>query len=442
MKRSRLNEFIKNPRRALLILSLPVIASSIVETFYTVINAVFVGRLGADSLAAVTFAWPFFFILTALSLGLNAGIASRISRYLGERNKKGAENAVWHGLLIALVLSLVTAAIAIPSLGFVFGLTGATGAVLSMSISYMFIILLGIIFMFLSYAISSIFAAQGDTKTAMKIDAYSLILNIILAYVFIFVFNLGVNGAALAIVVSNLYALVLAIYYMYKVSYLRFRLKDFKFSSKITKEIIYVGFPSVIALLLASISAIFLNGLMVRFSVNHVALLGIVNALESISILPIYGLSVGAMTLAGMFFGARKYKLLQGMSWYAIGVGAAVSALVGIIIFIFPEQLIKLFTDDAGVIAIGVPYLKIYVIAFPLGSMVMIISRILQGMGYGLSGLIIGIARSLVISIPLAYLFVFVLHYSYLSVAIALILGALISSAIGSWWLEKRIRRL
>jgi Na+-driven multidrug efflux pump len=210
---------------------------------------------------------------------------------------------------------------------------------------------------------------------------------------------------------------------------------------EITKDIIYVGFPSIVALLLASFSAILLNRVMIHFSVNHVALLGIVGALESISTLPVYGLSIGAMTLAGMFFGAKKYKLLQSTSWYALGAGALVAAVVGLIIFIFPEQLIKLFTNDAGVISIGAIYLRIYVFALPLSAMVMILSRILQSMGYGVSGMVIGLIRSLIISIPLAYLFVFALGYGYLSIAIALVLGSLVSVAIGSWWLEKRIRR-
>jgi putative MATE family efflux protein len=442
MKKSRLDEFIASPHRALILLSLPVIASAIVETLYTITDAVFVGRLGADALAAITFAWPFFFVLTALSLGLNAGIASRISRYLGERNRKQAENTMIHGLLMAVLMSFVIAAVGIPLLSTILGLTGATGIVLQWSVNYMLIILAGILFMFVSYAITSIFAAQGDTKTAMKIDIYSLVLNVILSPLFIFVFHLGVSGSALATTVAVTFAFVQSLYFMRKRSYLTLHWKSFKYSPFILKEIVFVGFPSTIMMLTASLSAIFLNRAMITFSVEHVAALGLMSRLESLSILPVYGLSVGAMTLAGMFYGAKKYKLLENVSWYALKITVIVSAAVGLIIFLFPEMFLRMFTDDMAVVAVGIPYVRLYVLAIPFGALSMVIGRILQGIGLGVPGLIISIVRTLVIAVPLAYVFVFVLGYGYLSIATAMIIGSVLSTVMGGIWMGVKERRL
>ena len=439
MKKSKLDEFIKSPYRALILLSIPVIASAIVETLYTITDAVFVGRLGAEALAAVTFAWPFFFILTALSLGLNAGISSRISRYLGEKNKRQAENTAVHGILLALLLAVVIAALGIPWLRYIVGLTGASGQALDMSTNYMLVVLLGIVSMFVSYVITSIFAAQGDTKTAMKIDIYSLVLNIALSWLFIFVFRFGVVGSALAIITANTFALFQSLYFLRTKSYLTLRLRSFNYSPFILKEIVAVGFPSSLMMLVASASAIFLDRVMVHFSVEHVAAFGLMSRLESLSILPIYGLSVGAMTLTGMFYGAKQHKLLEDITWYAIKLGMAVATVISLVLFVFPEALLRMFTSDPAVLSVGIPFLRFYVITFPFSAAAMIIGRIMQGIGRGAPGLIVGVVRSLVIGIPLAYIFVFVFGFGYISVATALIVSAVIGAGLGALWLARML---
>ncbi|HZX44603.1 MAG TPA: MATE family efflux transporter, partial [Candidatus Nanoarchaeia archaeon] len=326
MAKSKLEQFIKQPRRSLIYLSIPAIASAMVETFYNLTDTFFIGRLGAEALAAMTFSFPLFFMLVSLSLGINAGMGSRISRYIGEGNKRQAENTAIHGLALSLVISLLIALIAIPLLPFLFKVLGAQGIVLSYAISYTAIILAGSLFMFLSYALSSFFAAQGDTKTAMKIDVYSLIANMILTPIFMFVFDMGIAGAALATVLSVIYAFVLALYYL-RDSYLTLSLKKFKYSSSIIKEIFEVGFPSTLMMLTISFYVVFLNRAMAHFSVEHVAAFGVVSRLETVVTLPVFGLSIGAMTLAGMFFGAKKYKLLKDVSKFSLWLGVGTSII-------------------------------------------------------------------------------------------------------------------
>ncbi len=441
MAESKLDGFIKNPRRSLISVSIPVIAAAVVETLYNLVDTFFVGKLGPEALAAITFSWPFFFILVAISLGINSGISSRIARFLGEKNKSQAENTALHGLVLALISSLAIAIVSIPFLDTIFKLSGASGEVMKMASSYMFIILLGVVFMFLSYAINSIFSAQGDTKTAMKIDIYSLALNIILAPIFIFVLGMGIKGAALATSVAVLFAFIQSIYYLSKVSYLRLNFRSFRFSSEILKDITKVGFPSTLMMLVMSFYIIFLNKAMAHFSVNHVAAFGVVSRLESVAILPIYGLSIGAMTLAGMFYGAKAYNLLKDVSWYAVRISIIIASVIGIVFFIFPQFFISIFTADAEVIKIGIPYMMLDVFTFPAMAITMITSRILQGFGYGMPGLVINVVRVFVIAVPLSYFFVFMMGYEYLSIAIAMILGGLIATVLSIYWLNKHLRQ-
>jgi putative MATE family efflux protein len=436
MKKSRLEEFIGSPKKSLILISLPVIASSLVETLYNLTDTIFVGRLGSDALAAMTFSWPFFFVLVALSLGINAGISSVVSRAIGAKNKKQAENACIHGLILAFIAAILIALIGLPLLRPLFRLSGASGSVLQMATSYMAIILVGVVFMFLSYTMTSIFASQGDTKTAMKIDVYSLVLNIILTPILIFGFHMGIRGAALGTTLSVLFATVQGAYYLKKVSYLKLKRSSFRYSFPTIKEIIKIGFPASLMMLVISIYVIFLNRAMAHFSVSHVAAFGVVSRLESVSILPIYGLSVGALTLAGMFYGAKKYELLKTISNYSILISMVITTVIGLVFFIFARLLIRVFTPDLSVIGLGAPYMRLDVFTFPTMAATMIVSRIMQAMGKGMPGLIINIIRVFVLAVPLSYLFVFVLGYGYLFIALSMIIGGIVAALIGFIWLK------
>jgi putative MATE family efflux protein len=435
----KLNEYLKNPHRSLIALSFPAIVASLVETLYNVVDAVYVGRLGADALAAITFAWPFFFVLVALSLGINSGMSSLISRFIGEKKKALAESAAMHGLLIALVASIISAGAGIPLLRPMLALSGAHGGILDMAVSYMFYILLGIIFMFESYAVNSIFSAQGDTKTAMKIDIYSLVLNITLTPIFVFALKLGIKGAAIATSLSVLFAFIQSLYFLRRKSYLKLSFRSFQYSPDIVKKIIAVGFPSTLMILVISFYVLFLNRAMASFGVAYIAAFGIVSRLESFAVLPVYGLSVGALTLAGMFYGAKKFGELRSVSWYAILVSVVSTCATGAVFLAIPSLFLMIFTNDRQVIQAGIPYMRLDVITFPLMAITMISSRVLQGMGLGLPGFVVNVVRVLVIAVPLAYLLVFVLGYGYLSIAAAMILGAIAASVMGLVWMNRKL---
>jgi Na+-driven multidrug efflux pump len=237
------------------------------------------------------------------------------------------------------------------------------------------------------------------------------------------------------------YAFILFIYYVHKKSYLHLRLKSFHFSKDILKEITIVGFPSTLMLLIISFYVVFLNRAMAYFSVDHVAAFGVVSRLESIAILPVYGLSMGVLTLVGMFYGAKKYHLLEEISWYAIWLTSGLTVLVGIVFLAIPRLLLSVFISDPNVLAVGVPYLMLDIITFPMMAITMIVSRAMQGLGLGMPGLVISLVRVFGVAVPLAYLFVFVLGYGYLSIAVAMILGGAVASVLSLVWLKAIFRK-
>ena len=432
--KNRVDDFIKDPKKALFTLAMPVVVATVVQTLYNIVDTAYVGRLGAEALAAMTFSFPLFFILIALNSGITAGMGSRLSRFLGEKKKQEAENTAMHGLFISFVLSIAVffggSAILYP----MFHLMGAEGSVLAQAVSYTRIILGSYIFMSLAFAFNTVLGSQGDTVTPTRIQIAGLILNAILDPIFIFVFKMGVAGAAVATGIAFFFTLLLSVYYTRKVSYLYVHWTSFKFSPKLVMEIMSVGAPASLMMLLLSFYVVFLNKLMAYFSVNHVAAFGIASRLESVAILPVVAFSVSTLTLVGMFLGARKYNLAKEITWFSIHICVLIASAIGVIFFIFPILFLRIFTGDTTLIQLAAAYLRIDVFTFPLMAVTMTISRSMQGLGHGAPGLVINFVRIFIIALPLAYFFVYKLHLGFLSIAVAMVLGGIAATILALIW--------
>ncbi len=442
MKENKVDGFIKNPKKALFKLSIPIIIGMMVQVLYNVVDTAFVGRLGAEAIAALTFSFPLFFLLIALNAGVAAGMSSRISRYLGEKKKEAAENTAMHGLLITVILAVFVFVFGLMILRPFFLLLGAEGNVLELAVQYMTVILFGVFFMFPSFVFNSIFAAQGDTKTPMRVQILALVLNMVLDYVFIFVLGYGVAGAAMATSISFVVALLVYLHYIGHRSYLKLEMSVYRFSLGIVKQIVKVGAPATIMTLLLSVYMMFINRFMAHFGVNYVAAFGIASRLETVVVMPMLGFNMALMTLVGMFYGAKRFDLMKDIIYYAMKIALLFTIGIGIVFYVLPSMFLSVFTNDALLISLGAAYLRIDVFAYPLMAVGMMISRAMQGMGDGLPGLVINLVRIVFVAIPLAYIFVFVLGFGYLSIAVAMIIGGFTASSIAWVWLRIRLKKM
>ena len=438
----RIAKFMKHPKKAMFTLALPILIAMFVQTMYNIVDTAFVGRLGAEAIAAVTFSFPIFLMLMGLNQGVSVGAGSRISRYLGAKNKKQAENTAIHGLILTVVLAVILLVFGIIFLRQIFSVFGASNTVMELGMGYMHIIFIGIVFMFTAFYLHNVFVAQGDTKTPMKVQISALLLNMILDPIFIYGFKLGVRGAAIATVCTFTVSLLMILYYLEKKSYLRFKLRNFNFSWKIVREILFVGMPAGMTLMIISVLVTVVNKLMADFGTKYVAAFGIVTKLESVSITPIIAFATATLTLVGMFYGAKRYELVKSTVWYGMKVLYAITLTIGLVFFIFPSLFLKIFTTDSVLLGLGIGYLRINVFTFPLMACGHIMSRAMQGMGYGLPGLVINVVRVFVFSIPLAYIFVYVFGLGYLSIAVAMVLGGIASNIVAIIWFEWKIHKM
>jgi putative MATE family efflux protein len=439
---NRVDEFIENPKRALFVLAAPIAIAMFVQAMYNIVDTAWVGRLGAESIAALTFAFPIFFILIGLNSGIGVGINSIISRQLGAKDKEAAENSAVHGLIMSEVFGGIVFLVGILTLKPLFSLFGATPAVLKLSVGYMSIIMSGIFFMFPAYAMNGIFSAQGDTRTPMKVQVSALIFNAVLDPIFIYPLGLGVAGAALATLCAFGFSLLLYVYYIQKKSYLKIRFRCFRFSFSLCREICRVGAPASLMMLIMSIYVMFLNRFMAHFGTDYVASFGLATRLESFATIPIVALSISLLTLVGMFFGARKFDIMKTVSWHGIKIGVAFTSALGLIFFIFPTLFLRIFTPQPVLLMVGSAYLRIDVFTFPLMTVSTVISRVLQGLGFGLPGLVINLIRIFIVAVPLAYIFVFILGYGFLSIAWAMVLGGVASNVTAFIWIGAKFRQL
>jgi MATE family, multidrug efflux pump len=440
--RNRVDEFVARPKRALFSLAAPVAVAMFVQTMYNIVDTAFVGRLGAASIAALTFAFPIFFILISLNSGLGVGINSIISRFLGAKEKEAAENAAAHGIIITAAFAIVVYSLGRLLLGPLYSLFGAAPDVRALSVSYMTIILGAVFFMFPAYAMNSIFAAQGDTRTPMIVQTIGFALNTILDPIFIYLLHFGVRGAAIATNIAIAVTLFVYIYFLRRRSYLRVSFRTFRFSFGLCREILRVGAPAGLMMLTMSVYVMFLNGYMAHFGTDYVAAFGLATRLESFVSLPIFAISISLLTLVGMFYGAKRYDLVRSISWYGTGIGLLAATGVGAVFYAVPAVFLRIFTAERLILMIGSAYLRIDVLTFPTMAITMIVSRILQGMGFGLPGFVINVIRIFGLAVPLAYFFVFVLGYGFLSIAWAMVAGGVTASILAFWWMGLKFSRL
>ena len=441
-KESRLQSFLANPSKALWTMALPIIAGMMVQTLFNVVDIMFIGWLGAEEVTAVAFVSPLFFIIIGLTVGLGAGVTASIAQFIGQKDKKNADNCAEHTILLGLVITLV-----LSFLGIVFGeellvLLGASGNILDISYTYLKVLLYGIGLAVFSLFFRAILAGEGETKIPMFIGLIGTLLNLILDPIFIFVLEYGVKGAALATVISQAVMVIsyLFIIFVRKSTYITFNISDFKYSSSIINTIFKIGIPSSISMLIISFGQVVMNRILINYSVEAVAAYQIVSRIDMLLFMPILGIAISLTTIVGMFFGAKEYEKLVSIVKYGISRAIYITLLSVAILFILADRILPLFSDDPEVLNIGITYLRIIILAYPAVGLSVICSRICQALGEGMPLLVTTITRVLIITAPLSYYFYITgkpIEWVWYAQVFAILIAATISFGFLRYYFKK-----
>jgi len=443
-KTSRLDGFIDNPSKALWTLAFPIMAGMGIHTLYTIVDMIFIGRLGGDAIAAVAFNMPLFFLVLGLSFGVGSGVTASIARFIGAKDKVNADNTAEHAVALGLIISTI-----LTTLGLIYGedllqQLGATESVLPLSWDYLKVSLIGLPFMVFSTFFRSILSGEGDMKLPMAVAGLGTILNIILDPIFIFTLGYGVGGAAMASAISQLIVFLIFVYMLFvkEHAYIRFRMRDFSPSIFIIKDIIRVGLPASMSMIIMAFGQLVFNRILVRFSTDAVAAYQVGSRMDMVIFLPIMAIASALTTLVGMFFGAKEIEKIKFIAKYGIIRSMMVTGVLSIILYFFAPLVVKSFTLDVGIQSIAVTYLRFICLIYPLIAIGMTVGRILQGLGKGLPMLVITSIRILALSAPLALYFIMVLNKSIEWVWYAMIISTIVSVVISVIWLKSAFKNL
>jgi len=443
-KNSRIDGFLNNPSKALWTLAIPIMAGMGIHTLYTIVDMIFIGRLGGNAIAAVAFNMPLFFLVLGLSFGVGSGVTASIARFIGAKDKVSADNTAEHAVALGLIISII-----LTTLGLIYGedllrRLGATKSVLPVSWSYLKISLIGLPFMVFSTFFRSILSGEGDMKLPMAVAGLGTIINIILDPIFIFTLEFGVGGAAMASAISQLIVFLIFVYMLFikEHAYIKFRMGDFSPSMFIVKDIIRVGFPASMSMIIMAFGQLVFNRILVRFSTDAVAAYQVGGRMDMVIFLPIMAIASALTIIVGMFYGAKEFEKIKFIAKYGIICAIMVTSILSILLYIFAPFVVKSFTQEVDIQSIAVTYIRTICLIYPLIAFGMSVGRILQGLGKGLPMLVITSIRILGVSAPLALFFTMVLNKSIEWVWYAMIISTIVSILISLIWLKTTFKNL
>ena len=436
-----------NPKQALIKMSIPLIISLLITSFYNLIDAAWVSGLGADALAGVGFFTPIFMILVGFGNGLGSGSAFAISKYIGEKNKPKADNASIHSILIDIVISLIITVLLLIFLNPILEIMGA-GQTIGYAIDYGNIILAGAILVILSNALYGIFRGEGDTKRPMYAMIASAILNMILDPIFIYTFNLGVKGAAVATLISALFVILIMIYWFYikKDTYLKPVFANFNFRKDISTDIVKVGLPASIQLLNnAFFAAVFSALLAFVGSTDSVAVYATGWRIVIIGTTPILAIGTALISVVAANYGAKNYRNIQTAHRYAMKISLVLGIAVMILTNVFAADIASIFASSGSSVRIAgelTAFLSWIVIYYPTMAAGVASTYVFQGLGMGITAMFQTIMRETGFTIIFAYILAIVLGFGVWGAWMGIVLGEIVSNNLAMVWADWKIKKL
>ncbi len=411
MKEGNENKMGVMPVKKLLItMSLPMMISMLVQALYNVVDSYFVAQISEDALTAVTLAFPVQNLMIAIASGTAVGVNALLSKSLGEKNFKRANQTANAGVLLSFLSFLLLLAYGLlQTRSFVLSQTDVKHIV-DLGVSYLRICCCCSIGLFLQVMGERLLQSTGKTIFSMVSQLTGAIINIILDPILIFgMFGLPrmeVAGAALATVIGQCCAGVLSLILNKAVN------KDIQLSMKeilhpnwnVIKRIYIVGVPSILMMSIGSAMTYAMNKILLSFSTTAAAVFGIYFKLQSFFFMPVFGLNNGLIPILAYNFGARKPERIKEALRFALFMALGVMVTGMMIMKLFPEQLLDIFNASDTMKSIGVPALKTISYNFPIAAVCIALISTFQAFSKSIYSLIVSIMRQLVVLIPVAWL--------------------------------------
>ena len=382
-------------------LAVPTMISMLVTAFYNMADTFFVGRIGTSASAAVGVVFPVMAIIQACAFFFGHGSGNFISRALGAENDDSAARMAATGFFCALIAGAVLAALGNAFIHPLARLLGSTETILPYAVDYMRIVLIGAPWMMASLVLNNQLRFQGSAFYGMIGIATGAVINIALDPLLIFACHMGIAGAALATIISQLVSFCLLLAGTRKGGNLVIRLKNFTPSRQYLLAIVNGGMPSLCRQGLNSVGTIFLNQGAGVYGDAAIAAMSIVGRLVMVANSCVIGFGQGFQPVCGFCYGAKKYDRVKAAFWFCVKATTIFLCCAAVVAFAFAPTLVSVFRrGDDQVRAIGAVALRLQCLTFPLSAWILLSNMMMQTIGKSVRASFLAMARQGIFFVP------------------------------------------
>ncbi|WP_416838876.1 MATE family efflux transporter [Haloferax sp. DFSO52] len=400
----------------LLTLSWPLVAGNLLQTLYNLADVFWVGRVGADAVAAVSLMFPMSWMFVSTAMGITAATIALVSQHIGAGEDRAADHVVGQTILLTIAVSVTLA-----TLGFLFrhpllSLIGAEGAVFTEALAYIEIIFLSLPLTFLFFAFRAALQGAGDTKTAMWLMVVSAGLNVVLDPVLILGFGpisvfgvnlsvagMGTRGAAIATLIARLFATGVGVYILLRGDWgVKLHLEDLRPDPERLKKLVDIGSPATLDGWARSFSAVVMAGFVARFGPIPTAAYGIGLRLMSVSWSVSGAVGQATATGVGQNLGARTPDRAATVTWTAVAATMGFLFAAAGLVVAFPAEAMRLFIDDQAVVDAGITFLRIIAPSWAFFGGVMVIQGAFRGAGITKASMALSFLSRWIFRVPVA----------------------------------------
>ncbi len=420
-------------------LATPAVVGYFFHTMFNITDTFFAGLISTQALAALSLSASVFFMVLAIGIGMSEAVTSLVGNALGEKDILKAQHITLNSIAFALLLSIVLSILGILSVPYLIEALSDPSYVKE-TLDYINLILYGSVFFVGSFFFNALLNSEGDTKSFRNVLIVTTFLNIILDYIFITYFKMGVSGIAMATIIAEVITMS---YLIYKVRQTRLwcKFSDFKFDAKVVKELLKQGLPPSVNMFMMAFGVYIITYFVAPFGKEAVAAFGIGVRIEQIFLMPVIGLNIATLAIVSQNNGAKAYDRIVPTVHLAIRYGWAMSTIGVGSFLLFAHYFAALLTSDPVVIEQATLYLRISGLASYGFVVIFVYIAMLQGIGKPTVIMSISIYRQIIAPIVVFAILAW-FGFGILSLWIGLDM-IIFSSALFLWWYgEKKLMSL
>lgn len=393
-----------NIKELLVEFSIPAIVGMLVNALYNIVDRIFIGKgVGSIGIAGIFVGYPISLILMAFAMLIGLGGNALVSIKLGQKKEEEAEKILGNSFTLLLLISIIVGVIGLLTLEPLLKVFGASKTILPYSVDYMRIILFGAPLQAVGFGLNNFIRGEGNPKMAMGTMLIGAILNTILDPIFIFVFNMGIKGAAIATIISQGASSIWVLSYFFKKKgLLKLKRENLKLKKYIVKEIISIGLAPFSMQIAASMVTVLLNNNLQRYGGDiATSSMAVINSITMLILMPIFGINQGAQPIIGYNYGAEKYDRVKETLKWAILFATIIVTIGFVFTQAIPGKLVSLFgKNEKELIKVASRAMRINLSMLPIIGFQIISANYFQATGKPKQAMFLSLSRQVLVLIP------------------------------------------